>query len=273
MFADSAALTEVVLLLLYDVNQRRQIERRAVSYMLQDQARAQVVMDQQVVPSALSHLVSAVNKLAGGYWMILLTVLLPLWNSLYMVMTRYLSADRWPESVSTDCSNRRFGRKAPHPATCEHDIQPNPPHTDGITAKQDSLEWLECQCRSSTFTDMIHTRPLLYSSIVRTGNASSPCFRRMDTSLLIGYLVKRYNYTGRISRQRVMYFGYLFRRSRVAYWMLDLYAPSLHRKACQDRMHSVGQPSTTRCSDLPRVPRECPGYLVVHRGLRLDYIR
>ena len=187
VFADSTALTEVVVLLLYDVNLRRQIERRALSYMLQDQTRAQVVMDGVVTTSALSHLATALSKVAGRC---------PNRVGLRLfLLLSFLTATMWPESVPTECTNRSPQRDVPLPTTCENDIQPSLT-SDGISLQQKSLEWLECQCRSSEFTEIAHSRPLLYSSVVRTGNASSPCFRRMDTSLLIGYLVKRYNYTG-----------------------------------------------------------------------------
>jgi hypothetical protein len=66
IFADSRSLTQVVLAVLQDNNLRRQMERRALLYIIQDQTYTRVSVNEVPVSSSLSHLVSAVNKLAGA---------------------------------------------------------------------------------------------------------------------------------------------------------------------------------------------------------------
>lgn len=65
IFSDSRSLTQVVLAVLQDAKLREKMERRALLYTIQDQTQTRVTVNEADTESALSHLVTAVNKLAG----------------------------------------------------------------------------------------------------------------------------------------------------------------------------------------------------------------
>jgi hypothetical protein len=110
-------------------------------------------------------------------------------------------AQKWPNEVPEMCTN---AHNASHTTTvpslmtiCENDIiSPTAVTQTEPALRRAALQWTECQCAASGLTEVSWSRPLLASLLARTNNASSACFRRMDAGHLVGYLVKRYAYSG-----------------------------------------------------------------------------
>lgn len=105
-------------------------------------------------------------------------------------------ADMWPMEVPAQCSNRPVVH-ATSTEPCEDNVQSaSPAGLSEEELKARALAWIHCQCRVSPFSEILYTRPLMSTHIVRTGNSSSPCFRRVSRDMLIGYIVKRRGYRG-----------------------------------------------------------------------------
>jgi hypothetical protein len=69
---------------------------------------------------------------------------------------------------------------------------------DPLVLKERARLWMECQCRASAHSEVFYARPLMSTHIVRAGNSSSPCYRRVNKDMLIGYIAKRRNYRGMV---------------------------------------------------------------------------